>query len=52
MDDQLQAVPTDVPAVSQQCQFTQTGNDNMMVPNYGTVNITVQMTPQMMQYQN
>ena len=51
MDDQLQAVPTDVPAVSQQCQFTQTGNDNMMVPNYGTVNITVQMTPQMMQYQ-
>ena len=49
MDDKLQAVPTGVPAVPQQGQFTQTGNDNMMVPNYGTVNITVQTMPQVMQ---
>lgn len=62
MDDKPQTVPTGVPAVPQQGQFTQTGNDNMMVPNYGTVNmnITLQqmpqvvqpgMFPQMMQYQ-
>ncbi|WP_435645070.1 hypothetical protein [Butyricicoccus porcorum] len=51
MDDKLQAVQTGVQAVPQQGQFTQTGNDNMMVPNYGTVNITVQQMPQMMPYQ-
>jgi hypothetical protein len=49
MDDKLQAVPTGVPAVPQQGQFTQTGNDNMMVPNYGTVNITVNQMPQVVQ---
>lgn len=51
MDDKLQTVPTGVPAVPQQGQFTQTGNDNMMVPNYGTVNmnITLQQMPQVVQ---
>lgn len=51
MDDKLQTVPTGVLAVPQQGQFTQTGNDNMMVPNYGTVNmnITLQQMPQVVQ---
>lgn len=49
MDDKLQPVQTAVPAVPQQGQFAQTGNDNMMVPNYGTVNINVTQMPQVIQ---
>lgn len=45
MEDKLQKVPSGLPATPQQAQFRQDGNDNVMVPNYGTVNITVQQIP-------
>lgn len=45
MEDKLQKMPSGLPATSQQAQFRQDGNENVMVPNYGTVNITVQQMP-------
>lgn len=49
MEDKLQKVPSGLPATPQQAQFRQDGNDNVMVPNYGTVNITVQQMPNVVQ---
>ena len=49
MEDKLQKVPSGLPATPQQAQFRQDGNDNVMVPNYGTVNITVQQMPNVIQ---
>jgi hypothetical protein len=45
MEDKLQKMPSGLPATPQQAQFRQDGNENVMVPNYGTVNITVQQMP-------
>lgn len=45
MEDKLQKMPSGIPATPQQAQFRQDGNENVMVPNYGTVNITVQQMP-------
>ena len=49
MEDKLQKVPSGLPATPQQPQFRQDGNENVMVPNYGTVNITVQQMPNVIQ---
>ncbi len=42
MDDKLQTVQPSVPSVPGQDRYVQTGNDNVLIPNYGTVNINVQ----------
>ena len=42
MEDKLQKMPSGLPATPQQAQFRQDGNENVMVPNYGSVNINVQ----------
>ena len=49
MEDNLQKAPSGFPASLQQTQFRQDGNENVMVPNYGTVNITVQQMPAILQ---
>lgn len=45
MEDKPQKISSGLPATPQQPQFRQDGNENVMVPNYGTVNITVQQMP-------
>ena len=47
MDDKLQVVPASTPSKPDQSGFVQTGNDNVLIPNYGTVNINVQAQPPM-----
>ena len=41
-DNKLQTVQPSVPSVPGQDRYVQTGNDNVLIPNYGTVNINVQ----------
>lgn len=45
MDDKLQVVRPAMPEAPAQGGFVQTGNDNTLIPNFGTVNITVQTAP-------
>lgn len=47
MDDKLQTVPSAALSTAQQGEYCQDGNDNVIIPNYGTVNITVQQMPVM-----
>jgi len=44
-ENKLKTVQPSVPSVPGQEQFVQTGNDNVLIPNYGTVNINVQAAP-------
>ena len=41
-DNKLQTVQPSAPSVPGQDRYVQTGNDNVLIPNYGTVNINVQ----------
>ncbi len=41
-DNELKALRASVPGVPAGERFAQTGNDNVLIPNYGTVNINVQ----------
>ena len=45
MDNKLQTVKANPLSPQGQGQYQQTGNDNVMIPNYGTVNINVQAAP-------
>ena len=45
MDNKLQTVQANPLSPQGQGQYQQTGNDNVMIPNYGTVNINVQAAP-------
>ena len=46
-ENKLQTVQPSLPSVPGQEKFVQTGNDNVLIPNYGTVNINVQAQPMM-----
>lgn len=46
-DNKLQTIQPSVPSVPGQDRYVQTGNDNVLIPNYGTVNINVQAQPMM-----
>ena len=42
MDNKIQTISVNPLSPQGQDQYQQTGNDNVMIPNYGTVNINVQ----------
>ena len=44
-ETKLQTVKPYLPSVPGQAKFVQTGNDNVLIPNYGTVNLNVQAQP-------
>lgn len=46
-DNRLQTVQPSVPSAPGQDRYVQAGNDNVLIPNYGTVNINVQAQPMM-----
>ena len=46
-DNKLQTVQPSVPSAPGQDRYVQAGNDNVLIPNYGTVNINVQAQPMM-----
>lgn len=46
-DNKLQTVQPLVPSAPGQDRYVQAGNDNVLIPNYGTVNINVQAQPMM-----